>query len=609
MGTNRQRLRMAAIVTLAGVMTAVFLPSLVAPQGMGELGMPYLSPGPGHVLGTNDIGQDLLSELIFGAQASLTVGFLSALIATLLGSALGSLAGYFRGTTDALLMGLADMFLAIPGLPLVIILAALLGPGIGNIVFVISLLSWAPTARIIRSRVLSLREAAFVLNARCLGGGHFYLIFKHILPNTADLILAKAVLAIAAGMMAEAGLSFLGLGDPVSKSWGGMIHDAFSCGALTNGAYWWYGPPIFCLALFVLIFSVISNFLLHATQNPGMSEKNYYGIKADSEPSLCKENLDRSSWPSIIEIRDFSLSFPQPGGNLVQAIDGLSMSVRAGEKVAVLGLSGSGKSLLLLSLLGIRIPGGQCSGQVFFQGMNIAEMTCFELMNLRKENMAYVPQGTGNALNPLMRIGKQIEERMPLGKETDKGNTVLDLLAKAGLDRPRETAANFPHRLSGGMKEKVLAAMALASQAGTILADEPTKALDSTSSSIVTAAYASMRERALIAVTHDLEFARAIADRILVMHQGRIVEDAPVGDFFAGPMHPFAQALFQSVPKEKWNPGSFKMGQNPPAPSSSGACSFFNECPQAFNQCNYRPPLAQIGDRHIRCWLHASKSD
>ncbi|WP_051327402.1 oligopeptide/dipeptide ABC transporter ATP-binding protein [Desulfatibacillum aliphaticivorans] len=601
MGLDQKKARLLMLAVSAVTLLAIFAPSLIAPQSMNELGSPYLPPGPGHVLGTNDIGQDLLSELVFGARASLLVGLLSALIATAAGALAGALAGYFRGRTDALLMGLTDMFLAIPGLPLIIILAAFLGPGMGNIVFVISLLSWAPTARIIRSKVLNLREQEFILNARCLGAGHMYLIFRHILPNTGDLILAKAILAAAAGMMAEAGLSFLGLGDPVSKSWGGMIHDAFSCGALTNGAYWWYLPPIFCLSLFVLAFSVISNAFLQANQSPAMSAGNYYG----RNPSNAKEAAcNASPAPALLEFKNHSVSFPQRGGEIVQAIQGLDLTVQANEKIAVLGLSGSGKSLLLLSIIGVSLPKGNYSGRVLACGEDVVGKTQEELCRLRRNFAAYTPQGTGNGLNPVMKIERQIMECIP-GENDKNGQAVVELLAMAGLDDPERTAPNYPHRLSGGMKEKVLAAMALASPAKLILADEPTKALDPDSCKAVTKAFASLKDRAMIAVTHDLDFARTIATRVLVLHQGRIVEDAPASQFFENALHPFSLALLRAVAMEGWKPEGVDKASGMEAQMQE-ACSFIRECPFAWEKCRNRPPLFFQGDQKIRCWRYAA---
>ena len=254
---RKGKMAMAGFVILCFFsMLAVFAP-LLSPHNPWALGTPYLPPVKGHPLGTNDIGQDLLSELIYGTRISLMIGFLAAFLATGIGTAVGLLAGYLRGVVDEALMRLADVFLLIPTLPLVIVLVAYLKPSIWNIIIAITLLSWAGTARVVRSRVLQVREMPFVKSARALGAGSFYVMFRHVLPNTAEVVFAKASLTVAGAMLTEAGISFLGLGDPTQKSWGMMLHHAFSHGAVVNGYWWWYLPPTFCISLAVLGFVLL----------------------------------------------------------------------------------------------------------------------------------------------------------------------------------------------------------------------------------------------------------------------------------------------------------------------------------------------------------------
>jgi peptide/nickel transport system permease protein len=208
-------------------------------------------------LGTNDIGQDVLSELIYASRVSLAIGFLAGLMSVVIGLVVGLLAGYYRGWAEEMLMALSDMVLLIPGLPLMIILAAYLGPSMWNIVLVVGLLWWCPTARVVHSRVLQLREMPFVEAARALGGSDSYIIFRHIMINTKEVVYAKFALAVASAMLTEASLSFLGLGDPLNISWGEMIHFAFTRGGFANDMWWWYLPPglmiCFCVLGFVMV--------------------------------------------------------------------------------------------------------------------------------------------------------------------------------------------------------------------------------------------------------------------------------------------------------------------------------------------------------------------
>lgn len=238
------------------LLLAVFAP-LIAPFDPWEPGRPFLPPSGTHSFGTNDIGQDIFSELIYSTRISLFVGFFAAFVSVAIGTLVGLFSGYLRGAADEVLMGTTDIVLIIPALPLMIILAAHTSPSIWNIIIVIGALWWTSTACVVRSRVLQLREMPFVEAARSLGAGDGYIVFKHILPNTLQVILAKFILAVAGAMLTEASLSFLGLGDPLQKSWGMMLNYAFSRGGFINGYWWWYLPPGICISLAVLSFVLI----------------------------------------------------------------------------------------------------------------------------------------------------------------------------------------------------------------------------------------------------------------------------------------------------------------------------------------------------------------
>ncbi len=238
------------------LLLAIFAP-LISPYDPWEPGKPFLPPSGTHPLGTNDIGQDIFSELVYGTRISLFAGFFAAFVSVAVGTLVGLFSGYLRGAADEVLMGLTDIVLIIPALPLMIILSAHTSPSIWNIIIVIGALWWTSTARVVRSRVLQLREMPFVEAARGLGAGNTYIVFRHILPNTLQVILAKFILAVAGAMLTEASLSFLGLGDPLQKSWGMMLNYAFSRGGFINGYWWWYLPPGICISLAVLSFVLI----------------------------------------------------------------------------------------------------------------------------------------------------------------------------------------------------------------------------------------------------------------------------------------------------------------------------------------------------------------
>lgn len=223
------------------------------------------SPTTSHLLGTDDRGRDVMSEIFYGSRNSLIVGFSAALITILLGTSVGLLAGTYGRGVDELLMRLTDVFLVIPWLPFAVILAALLPPlnepSMFKIIAVIAITSWPATARIVRAQVLSIRERAFVERAVAIGSSKMHIMAKHLLPNVVPLVFANAVLAVSYAILSESFLSFFGLSDPTKITWGLMLYNAFNFGGFANAAYWFVLPPGLCIVLVVTGFTFSSNAL------------------------------------------------------------------------------------------------------------------------------------------------------------------------------------------------------------------------------------------------------------------------------------------------------------------------------------------------------------
>jgi peptide/nickel transport system permease protein len=214
-------------------------------------------PNAQHILGTDDMGRDVLANLISGGRISLLIGILATLISMIIGTFIGISSGYFGKGIDNFFMRLTDFFLVIPWLPLMMVLAAILGTNIWNIIFVIGLTSWAGAARVVRSQTLSIKERQFIERTVSIGASHKHIMIKHILPNVFPLIFANTVLVASVAIVSETTLSFLGLGDPSMASWGMMLHYAFESGAASVGAYWFYLPPGICVVAVVLSFTLM----------------------------------------------------------------------------------------------------------------------------------------------------------------------------------------------------------------------------------------------------------------------------------------------------------------------------------------------------------------
>jgi peptide/nickel transport system permease protein len=243
--------RFGALLFLGFIVLAVFA-GWIAPHDPWERFAAYVPPNGSHWLGTNDLGHDIFSELIYGTRVSLLVGFAAALLSTAAGLLIGLFSGYFKGIVDEVLMGLTDIFLMIPRIPLIIILAAFLRPSVWIIALVIGCLWWTSTARVVRSKTLQVRETNYVLAAKGLGFSNRRIIFSEILPNILHIVFPKFMLTVASAMISEASLSFLGLGDPAVKSWGTMIYFSFIRGGMINRMWWWFLPPGMCIMLIVL---------------------------------------------------------------------------------------------------------------------------------------------------------------------------------------------------------------------------------------------------------------------------------------------------------------------------------------------------------------------
>jgi peptide/nickel transport system permease protein len=249
--TQPQALIGLAIVG-AFVIIALVAPLFLSGDPKAKVGPIFEPPSTAHPLGLDGGGADMIRLLIAGTRVSLLVGFCAALVSAIIGGTIGVLSGFFGGKTDIALMRMTDYFLVIPDIPLMIVAAALFGRSLTNIIIIIGIIYWTTTARLIRAQVKSVRERVYVKRSRALGAGNSRLIFKHILPQVAPLLIANTVLLVAYAIFAETFITFLGLGDPSVISWGRLIENAFQDDAILNNAWWAIVPPGLCVTLIVL---------------------------------------------------------------------------------------------------------------------------------------------------------------------------------------------------------------------------------------------------------------------------------------------------------------------------------------------------------------------
>lgn len=269
---RRSPLGMTGLAMLAAIVVVALFAPWLAPYDPYAPVRPridtiYTPPSAEHPLGTDDGGKDVLSAFMYGARVSLIVGFAASAITVLIGGLVGLVAGYSGGRLGGALMGLTNIFLVIPDLPLYVVLVALLGPSIWNIILAIAVIGWTGTARLVYAQVLTLKERQFVTRARAIGASHAYIMRRHVLPLVLPIILAQNALVIAVAILSESGLAFLGLGDPTLISWGTMLNLAFSRGAVSVGAWWALLPPGLGIIWVVLAWTLLG-FAIEEFVNP-----------------------------------------------------------------------------------------------------------------------------------------------------------------------------------------------------------------------------------------------------------------------------------------------------------------------------------------------------
>ena len=263
------------IVMVLFIAMAIFAPLIVDADRLSVSsppGQPFQPPSREFWLGTDNWGRSVLDLIIYGSRVSLLVGFTATVVTMILGAGVGVWGAYFGRRTDAVLNGITNWFLVIPWVPLAIVLTAILGPSLINIIMVIGLTSWAGTARLVRAQTLSVKERPYVERARALGSSNWHLVSRHILPNVFPVIFANTVLTVALSILAETTLALLGLGDPNSVSWGVIIFDSFDAGSITAGYWWWLIPPGIMIVLVTLAFTMCG-YALDEVLNPRLRER------------------------------------------------------------------------------------------------------------------------------------------------------------------------------------------------------------------------------------------------------------------------------------------------------------------------------------------------
>jgi oligopeptide/dipeptide ABC transporter ATP-binding protein len=614
------------VITLVFLVLAVIGPWIAPYDPSAVSDAATAPPSFDHWLGTTQNGQDILSQMLYGAQASMFVGFGSALVTTVLSVLVGVTAGYLGGTSDELLSLLANVFLVLPGLPLTIILAAYL-PHSGSlgIILVISLTGWAWGARVLRAQTLSLRKRDFVEAARATGERTSKIILRDILPNQLAVIAASFLGTVTAAILTQASLAFLGLTDVTQWSWGTILYWAQADSALLTNSWWWFGPAGLAIALIGTALSLV-NFGIDEFINPRLRQAGI-GTKKAQRAQVSRKRTkrvrrgvqDRLTRPAgstdvILDVRHLKVNY-----GAVTAVDDVSFTLRRGEVLGIAGESGSGKSTLAYAITRLHKPPAEIPhGEIRYTNpdgstVDVLGMDEQELRAFRWEELSIVFQSAMHALNPIMRIGEQIEDALvahrPGITAPERAARVVELLDIVGI--PSDRANSYPHELSGGMRQRAMIAVGLALDPEIIVMDEPTTALDVVIQRQIIDKIMELKATlgfSVVFITHDLSLLIEMSDTIAVMYGGRIVELAAAEDFHRRPQHPYSRGLLASFPTLSGPKKELTgiPGSPPDLRRLPSGCAFRPRCPVAFDACaEHEPKLYQIGASRAACLLYA----
>jgi len=321
----------------------------------------------------------------------------------------------------------------------------------------------------------------------------------------------------------------------------------------------------------------------------------------------------------LLKVKNLKTQFKVKGG-LVNAVDGVDFDIEKGEVVAIVGESGSGKSVTSLSIMGLipNPPGKVIDGEILFNGEDLLKKSKKELQQIRGNKISMIFQEPMTSLNPVYTIGKQISETLIKHKGMNKKDAekeAVKMLELVGIPSPEKRIKDYPHQLSGGMRQRVMIAMALACSPELLIADEPTTALDVTIQAQILDLMLKLKEKfntSIMLITHDLGVVAEVADRVVVMYCGKVVEKAPVIELFENPMHPYTIGLLHSIPKIDEDKDILFMipGTVPNPLEMPEGCAFSDRCNKCMPICKKSmPPLLQHEGRQVRCFLYNQKGE
>lgn len=548
----------SVVVLTVIVLLAVFA-SVLAPfeENFANIAKTLAAPDSVNILGTDSAGRDVWSRLLFGAQITLLSAVLCAVVAIAIGLPAGLIAGYYGGTFDSVSNWVVSVLMSLPGLIVLLTIRAAFGPSVWYSMIAFGILISPSYFRLTRTAVQSVRNELYVDAARVSGLSDMSIIARHIFSVVRAPIIIQTAAICGVAIAIQSGLEFLGLGDPTMATWGVMLSEGFKNVYMTPMLLVW---PAVAIGLTIGGLVLLGNAIRDSLED-GEKIKAPKTAKDDKLPTkkTAVAAVENGTEHHLVKVSHLGVGYPQAHGSIKKVVDDVSFHVDRGEVLGIVGESGSGKSQTAFSILGLlpdnaRIVGGsiQFDGNYTVQpGDDRVHQS--RLTGVRGRRISYIPQEPMSNLDPAFTVGSQLVTPMVriLGvSKREAKSRAMKLLEDVGITYPDRTFKAYPHEISGGMAQRVLIAGAISCEPDLLIADEPTTALDVTVQAEVLDLLRELRERlniGVILVTHNFGVVSDLCDRVVVMQNGRLVEEGDVRDILRNPKEKYTQILLSSM--------------------------------------------------------------
>lgn len=599
----KNRLALASAVYLAFILLVAlggqWFP--IHPPNEVNLARAFEGPSADFWLGTDHLGRSTLSRVVAATRVALEAAALGVGIAIVLGAPTGLMSGYFGGWWDRIAMRVVETLVALPALLVAIAIIAILGPNLTNAMIALGIANSTAFFRLMRGAALEVREQLYIDAARVSGASTLRVVFRHLLPNVTGPLTVQTTLAFSFVLLAEAGLSFIGLGvQPPNASWGAMLaiaqryvyHNAFMA-----------VPPGLMIMFTVLAFNLLGDGLRDAwSRAEPLPHKRRTGHRAP---------VAERTTSALLDVAGLEVKFPAPRGGEITVVSDVSFSVQPGKTLGLVGESGCGKSVSALAVMGLLAEQGEVTaGSIRFDGRELVGMTDDGMNAIRGAAIGMIFQEPSSSLNPAFTVKSQLAESLVVHEGLtwkQAGARAIELMDHVGIPDASRRASSYPFEFSGGMAQRIMIAMALACKPKLLIADEPTTALDVTIQGQVLDLLSSLQEEhgmSILLITHDLGVVADMCDDAVVMYAGQVVESGTAEQLLRTPRHPYTAGLLASNPQNQKRTGILRQipGRVPPAWDWPTGCRFHPRCPAVSDACLQPAPLSELGSgQTTRC--------